>query len=486
MYRKISDGWMKHWDFELIDVIMLEISLFISYFFRHHNSAFLFKSMYLRMGILLIVLNFATVLFSQNYKNIVQRLWYQELRAVFVQVTTVNLLLLLYEYIIQESYFVSRTVFLVSWGLGIMLCFCSRIAWKRVVRHRISKTKNQSKLLVISSEEKMLGTLYEIVDKDYREYEVCAIAMPDGTGKLSHADIDHDRISPEIPVIYGKDKLVEYIRQNVVDEVYIDMYSDKATLQDWVETFLGMGVTVHIGMGFLPNNLPNKFMGKIGEANVLTTTIKTAASWQLAIKRLFDMIGALIGLIIMGIAYIFVAPAIKKVSPGPAFFKQERVGKNGRIFYFYKFRSMYLDAEERKKELMEQNQMSGLMFKMENDPRIIGSEKGPGKGIGNFIRKTSIDELPQFWNVLKGDMSLVGTRPPTKGEYEQYDLKHKIRLSMKPGITGMWQASGRNNITDFDEVVKLDTEYIENWSIWLDIKLLFKTVKVVLVREGSK
>ena len=105
MYRKISDGWMKHWDFELIDVIMLEISLFISYFFRHHNSAFLFKSMYLRMGILLIVLNFATVLFSQNYKNIVQRLWYQELRAVFVQVTTVNLLLLLYEYIIQESYF---------------------------------------------------------------------------------------------------------------------------------------------------------------------------------------------------------------------------------------------------------------------------------------------------------------------------------------------------------------------------------------------
>ena len=141
MYRKISDGWMKHWDFELIDVIMLEISLFISYFFRHHNSAF----------------NFATVLFSQNYKNIVQRLWYQELRAVFVQVTTVNLLLLLYEYIIQESYFVSRTVFLVSWGLGIILCFCSRIAWKRVVRHRISKAKNQSKLLVISSEEKMLG-----------------------------------------------------------------------------------------------------------------------------------------------------------------------------------------------------------------------------------------------------------------------------------------------------------------------------------------
>ena len=127
-----------------------------------------------------------------------------------------------------------------------------------------------------------------------------------------------------------------------------------------------------------------------------------------------------------------------------------------------------------------------VMFKMENDPRIIGSEKGPGKGIGNFIRKTSIDELPQFWNILLGDMSLVGTRPPTANEYEEYDLHHKIRLSMKPGLTGMWQVSGRSDITDFDEVVRLDTKYIENWSLLLDIKILFKTFKVVFEKEGSK
>jgi lipopolysaccharide/colanic/teichoic acid biosynthesis glycosyltransferase len=181
-----------------------------------------------------------------------------------------------------------------------------------------------------------------------------------------------------------------------------------------------------------------------------------------------------------------VAPVIKKASPGPVFFSQERVGKNGRIFRIYKFRSMYLDAEDRLKDLMAQNEMQGHMFKMENDPRIIGSEKGPGKGIGNFIRKTSIDELPQFWNILKGEMSLVGTRPPTKNEYEQYELHHKIRLSMKPGLTGMWQTSGRSDITDFEEIVKLDTKYIENWSLGLDIKLLFKTILVVLNREGSK
>ena len=138
-----------------------------------------------------------------------------------------------------------------------------------------------------------------------------------------------------------------------------------------------------------------------------------------------------------------------------------------------------MDAEERKAELMSQNEMQGPMFKMENDPRII-------KGIGDFIRKTSIDELPQFWNVLNGTMSLVGTRPPTVNEYEQYEMEHLKRVSIKPGITGMWQTSGRNEITDFEEVVRLDTEYITNWSLGLDIKLLFKTVMVVFKREGSK
>ena len=136
-----------------------------------------------------------------------------------------------------------------------------------------------------------------------------------------------------------------------------------------------------------------------------------------------------------------------------------------------------MDAEERKKELMKENKMNGLMFKMDDDPRIIP--------IGKFIRKYSIDEFPQFWNVLKGDMSLVGTRPPTVDEYEQYDLHHKVRLSIKPGLTGMWQVSGRSDITDFEEVVALDNKYIREWSIWLDIKILIETLGAVLGSKGS-
>ena len=202
-----------------------------------------------------------------------------------------------------------------------------------------------------------------------------------------------------------------------------------------------------------------------------------------------DIAGGLVGCLLTGIIFIFVAPIIYISSPGPIFFSQVRIGKNGKKFKIYKFRSMYMDAEERKAELMSQNKMEGLMFKMDYDPRIIGSEKkdknGNPKGIGNFIRKTSLDEFPQFWNVLKGDMSLVGTRPPTIDEWEQYELHHRSRMSIKPGITGMWQASGRSDITDFEEVVKLDTQYIENWSIGLDCRILLKTVSSVLKSEGS-
>lgn len=160
------------------------------------------------------------------------------------------------------------------------------------------------------------------------------------------------------------------------------------------------------------------------------------------------------------------------------FFKQKRVGLNGRIFEIYKLRSMYVDAEERKKELMAQNEMNGLMFKMTDDPRITR--------VGKFIRKTSIDELPQFWNVLCGDMSLVGTRPPMVDEYDRYESHHKRRLSMKPGITGMWQVSGRSGVQNFEDVVRLDTQYIDHWSLRLDVEILLKTIAVVFARKGAK
>ena len=198
----------------------------------------------------------------------------------------------------------------------------------------------------------------------------------------------------------------------------------------------------------------NQVVEELGGYTVLSSSIHIVTPRQMFVKRAMDIAGGLVGCLFTGIAAIFLVPAIKIKSPGPAFFSQVRMGKNGRPFKIYKFRSMYMDAEERKKELMKQNNIKdGMMFKMDDDPRII-------KGVGHFIRKTSLDEFPQFWNILKGDMSLVGTRPPTMDEWEKYELHHRKRLAIKPGLTGMWQVSGRSDITDFEEVVELDTKYI--------------------------
>jgi lipopolysaccharide/colanic/teichoic acid biosynthesis glycosyltransferase len=182
--------------------------------------------------------------------------------------------------------------------------------------------------------------------------------------------------------------------------------------------------------------------------------------------------------------------AIWLSDPGPIFFSQTRIGENGKKFQMYKFRSMYKNAEERKKQLaQESGQEDQLMFKLEHDPRIIGQKQNPDgtwkKGIGGWIRDLSIDEFPQFFNVLKGDMSMVGTRPPTVDEWRRYEPFHRARMSTRPGITGLWQVSGRSKIRDFDTVVRLDREYIENWSIKQDIYILFKTVWIVLTRKGA-
>lgn len=297
------------------------------------------------------------------------------------------------------------------------------------------------------------------------------------------AIIDDDMRGQEIcnvPVVATFKDMVDFARKEAVDEVFINVpYSTGKSLRDVIMEFENMGVTVHLNIEVLENFEGfDKTVTMLGDIPVISFANTFFDYNKLIIKRGIDILGSIVGLIITLVITIFVAPPLLIESPGPLFFKQKRVGKNGRYFYMYKFRSMYKDAEERKKELMEQNEMNGLMFKMTDDPRITR--------VGKFIRKTSIDELPQFFNVLKGEMSLVGTRPPTVDEFKKYESYHKRRLSIKPGITGMWQVSGRSSIDDFEEVVKLDLEYIDNWCLALDIKILAKTIGVIFTGSGAK
>ena len=275
-----------------------------------------------------------------------------------------------------------------------------------------------------------------------------------------------------IPVIKQKDML-DYVKENPINDVFM-LTKTGGRL---ATTFINMGITVHRAMNLETPNMVNASINQIGNYTVITSTISKATLGELMVKRFFDILFSIIGMVFTAIITLFLIPIIKIQAPGPVFFKQTRVGKNGKLFTMYKFRSMYIDAEERTKELMSQNEMKGLMFKMDHDPRIFP--------FGRFLRKTSLDEFPQFWNVLKGDMSLVGTRPPTLDEYEKYSLYHASRLSIKPGITGLWQISGRSDITNFEDVVKLDREYIRNFSTFEDLRIMFKTIAVVFTGKGS-
>jgi exopolysaccharide biosynthesis polyprenyl glycosylphosphotransferase len=270
--------------------------------------------------------------------------------------------------------------------------------------------------------------------------------------------------------------IVSEVRANVIDEVYVsyprgsNYHSDIDQLLLRLE-ILGLPVRVALNFDELQPYYGQQACA-LGSHKGLMLEPHNLDRDQLLIKRCLDIFGATVGLILLVAMFPIIALAIKLSSSGPIFFSQIRVGKGGRRFRIFKFRSMYHDAELRKHELMGQNVHSGPLFKMDDDPRITP--------VGRFIRKYSLDEFPQFLNVLAGDMSLVGTRPPTIDEVSAYEDHHYRRISIKPGLTGLWQVSGRNDIIEFDEVVALDVEYIKNWNLLLDLKILLRTVLVVV------
>jgi exopolysaccharide biosynthesis polyprenyl glycosylphosphotransferase len=274
------------------------------------------------------------------------------------------------------------------------------------------------------------------------------------------------------------DQFDKILAGKMIDEVlFLLEPKDMTYLEEYIICCETMGISANVVATFYDLPKSSIHVGRLGGIPVLKYATTPQSQSNLLIKRAIDIIGALIGMGITFVVSIFLVPIILIDSKGPVIFKQTRIGKNGRPFILYKFRSMCSEAEHLKGALLGENQMRGAMFKIEKDPRITK--------VGKFIRKTSLDELPQFWNVLQGDMSLVGTRPPLPEEVEKYKRHHWKRLSMKPGITGIWQTSGRNKVMDFEVIAQMDATYIDQWSLRLDLKLLFKTVKVVFNGQGA-
>ena len=479
MYRKSTKGTLKHLDFIIWDLLCLELSFYIIFFIRQPEAEFLSQNMYRDMVLVLFLADILVIVFFNTLKNVLKRGYYQEFKATLKNVLVVLLLSNVWLFLTQQGAEYSRFIWIGTGCLYLVLSYLVRIVWKSHLNSRRAAVRRERSLLVITSGSIVHDVIRMILRNNYEGFCITGLVLCDESGT--------DRTVDGIPVVAGMDTVLEYASREWIDEVFINLPRELPLCTDLINQFIQMGITVHLNLSVAEDVMGKKqFVEKLSSYTVLTYSINAASTRQLAVKRLLDIAGGLVGCLCTLILTVVIGPVIYAQSPGPLFFAQERIGKNGRRFKLYKFRSMYPDAEARKKELMEQNRIrDGLMFKLENDPRIIGSGKGPGKGIGNFIRKTSIDEFPQFWNVLKGDMSLVGTRPPTIDEWNRYSLHHRARLAIKPGMTGMWQVSGRSEITDFDEVVKLDLKYIENWSIGLDIKILLRTVLAVLGKKGS-
>ena len=482
MYRKDSVGWIKHMDFIILDLICLQVAFVLAYALSGYGVNPYRLILYRNMAVFMEVADLVVLFVMGTLKNVLKRGHYKDFVVTVQHGVILGACLLLYLFMLQEGQRYSRLALVLNFVIYILLTYLVRELWKYLLKKKMEDGEGRSLLLVVSADV-VSSVVESMKEHNYARYKIAGIAVIDKemTGKY----IDG------VKVVANMENAAEYVCKEWIDEVLIVTSSAIPYPKELIEQFTETGVTVHLNLAKVQSVSGKKqFVEKVGDYTVLTTSINYASTMDLMLKRLMDIAGGLAGCLITGILCIFVAPAIYIASPGPIFFAQERVGKNGRKFKMYKFRSMYMDAEERKAELMKDNKLGdGKMFKLDFDPRVIGNKILPDgthkTGVGDFIRRTSLDEFPQFINVLRGDMSIVGTRPPLVSETNLYELHHRVRLAIKPGITGMWQVSGRSDITDFEEVVRLDKEYITNWNIGLDIKILLKTVMVVLRKDGS-
>jgi len=348
------------------------------------------------------------------------------------------------------------------------------IAYKAISRKESSFRSSLivfSRVLVVGT-NKRARNFMDLVNKNQDWGIIIAGLVDIDPGKKGERISGHE-------IIGSLDDIPEIISQSIIDEVvFIVPRAWLSKIENAMLYCESAGLKVNVAVNLFDLKFSKAKQTDLFGFPLLTFESTSSKLGQLFLKRVVDFIIAGLGLIVLAPLFLAVTILIKLSSEGPVFFKQLRCGLYGRKFQFYKFRTMIADAETKLKDLLKYNEMDGPVFKMQNDPRITK--------IGKWLRKFSIDELPQLWNVVKGDMSLVGPRPPIPHEVENYDIWQRRRLSMRPGITCLWQASGRNEIADFKDWMKLDLEYIDNWSLALDFKILFKTVPVVLFGIGAK
>lgn len=476
MYKRNAQGWSKHIDFIIIDLVGLQFAFVLASLLRHHQLPYS-SLRYRNLALALVLIDLVVTMLLNSMHDVLKRDYYIEMSQTVKHCLVVIALAALYMFAIQAGDSYSRIVLFITWIFYLIIGFITRVLWKKfLIRFRNPMRKKETMLLVLDSDSADL--MIDRLKNDRMEnIDIVGVVLNHGNRKEIGG----------FPIVCNLENAAQFICQKWIDSVYIDCPATDPQIAQLMDDCQKMDVPTHYHIPAVSQRGGKQFSERIAGTMVITTSRNYATPLQALTKRSVDILGGLVGSMIALLIIAIIGPQIRKQSPGPVIFKQTRIGRNGKKFKIYKLRSMYMDAEERKAELWKNSR--GAMFKLDFDPRIIGNEILPDgtckTGLGEMIRRKSLDEFPQFFNVLLGQMSLVGTRPPTVDEWEKYEFHHRARLACKPGITGMWQVSGRSEITDFEEVVKLDTEYIQNWSFGMDLKILFKTVWIVLTGRGA-
>ena len=481
----------------VVDLCLVTVSFFIGYFMRDriidiYPVGFLLEDSSLNEGLesisyyvmyigllpVLLILWAGLLSYFGMYKSSGIRP-VSEMLVIIFKVTFGGFILFgSYVFILRMQEDISRLFIGLTFLSSALLIALEKIALINIVNVIGKKDKSFKSALVVFRRILVVGT-----GKRAIKFMDLIDGNPDwGINIMGLADVDPQMKGEVIhghEVIGSLEDIPDIINTNVVDEVvFIVPRSWLNRIEDILLYCENAGLKVNIAVNLFDFKFSKAKQTDLHGFPLLVFERGPEKLGLLFVKRLFDFVASGVGLIILTPVFIVVAILIKITSTGPVFFKQLRCGLYGRKFMFYKFRTMVIDAESKLKDLLQHNEMDGPVFKMTNDPRVTN--------VGKWLRKTSIDELPQLWNVFMGDMSLVGPRPPLPSEVENYDNWHRRKLSMRPGITCLWQAGGRNEIVDFKEWMRLDLEYIDKWSLGLDFKILLKTIPVVLFGTGAK
>lgn len=391
----------------------------------------------------------------------------QEIKTVLKTVFFGTLILLSGAFLLK-IYFLARSLIVIFGGVNFFFLTLEKTAIYYLINYLRKKGYHRRRVIIVGTERKTREFMESVKDNPSEQLEI--VGFIDGEGVTIGDKIYGAKILGEFQ------DLKEVLHNHLVDEVIFAVPEKKLEIREMIRLCEEEGVTVSVIADFPVGSRTHVEARRVHNLPLLTLSRIPEAEWQFFLKRIMDIVVSGLGLIILSPFFLIIAALVKFTSPGPVFYEWRVVGFNKRPFKSWKFRTMVENADELKNELWDKNEMKGPAFKMKKDPRVTR--------IGRILRKFSLDELPQLYSVLKGDMSLVGPRPPLVSELNRFEGWHRRRLSLKPGLTCLWQVSGRNEISDFDEWVKLDLEYIDSWSVWLDLKILFKTVWVVLSGTG--